>query len=1329
MAEITNTFIKGSMNKDLDERLIPEGQYVDALNIDVETTEGQDAGAAKNKLGNTMVANLATVSGTTPVDARTIGAIEYEALNKIYWFVASDTFDGIYEYDEETGTTTRVLQSTKASPGAASQLGFSKEYAITGVNYINGPEGNDYLYWTDDFNPPRRVNISRAKSYTIDDTRIDSDINVILEPPLFAPSIDTYTDNSIDDSNNMSEKFLYFSYRYKYVDDQYSSMSPFSAVAFSPDAYNYDYGVGNNKAMTNKFNSVRVTVETGNQFVKEIQILVRDTRNINVSIIDSFSKDKLNIPDDFSYVITFNNNKIYAAISDEQVTRLYDNVPLLAKAQDVVGNRLAYGNYVQFRDISLCNDSPILINYNLDLEQTDVIDTNPMPTWRSDRDYEIGIVYLDEFGRMTTVLNAADPSYNSIYVPALNSDKANTIKLTIKSKAPCWATHYRVYVKQAKKSYYNVFPILFYQDGLFKYFLINQSDLNKIKVGEYVIFKSTSAGPTYSNKKYKILELEVKPAGFISGAIEGVYFKIKVDNPNELSGQGVEIYTSNGQGCTGSNGGLWGQAMYPPEPIDVPGTYVDYPVFYGDGDESGVSLVFDSVIGQPGGVVPIANYNNTDNEDTRITVQIDGPSTYSIYKNSINVYTQQNNNVLVSSGNIISQGIQTSILGYFSVVFNQPTYNIGDRWIFNCRTNGFISKSVAIIPGLGWDTEKEILTGAIVEIQIVQEQYNDGNGWNDNQQSTVVFDPSPQDYKNIEEWWYESGARDAFNYYDISGNNIHGSLVRFRKGDNWDLTPSSGGNNNALEGNRITYNPNGPTRMFIYSSVPDNPGNNGSYAASLYNQSGNDNVQSQFVVSFKITQQQNLNICETVPVEEDADIYHEMFQTYPIENGYHKVLWAYDDFEFYTGNYTRLRQFDKSVPHYFNVGDIVDVSTALTAINGVATVIAVENAYSIVINKSFPGAGPAVVGTVSLSGVIEQDQSATQSAVIKINKPMSDNTEFNAWCFGNGLESDRIYDDFNETRKDFSPRVQVPIEDYKQIRNEAAICYSGVFQTNSSLNRLNEFNLSISNFKYLDRDFGSIQKLFARDTDIVVFQENKVSTVLYGKNVLFDSVGGGQVVSVPEVLGTQVPMAGEWGISRNPESFAKWADDVYFTDARRGVVLQMAGNQILTISSLGMTDYFRDLMKDNPKTQKLGAYDPHNNMYVLSINDQKIIPCELTIAPTSKFVPRNGISYSLFSITTDADWSITLVDIGFGTAWVTNIYNSSGVGNQDIYATLTTNTTGVNRSVEFEITYCSGLTETFTLTQSRAKKGRGEVYVFSNPNYSKEFEQYQKTQG
>ena len=116
-------------------------------------------------------------------------------------------------------------------------------------------------------------------------------------------------------SNNMEERFLYFAYRYKYVDNEYSSMSPFSAVSFKPSDYSIDFLAGINKAMINEYNQCRIVFETGNEFVKEIQLLAFDTRSLNVKIIKSVDKDGDNnnlIESNSVSDYVFDNNKIYA---------------------------------------------------------------------------------------------------------------------------------------------------------------------------------------------------------------------------------------------------------------------------------------------------------------------------------------------------------------------------------------------------------------------------------------------------------------------------------------------------------------------------------------------------------------------------------------------------------------------------------------------------------------------------------------------------------------------------------------------------------------------------------------------------------------------------------------------------------------------------------------------------------------------------------------------------------------------------------------------------------------------------------------------------------
>jgi hypothetical protein len=133
----------------------------------------------------------------------------------------------------------------------------------------------------------------------------------------------------------------------------------------------------------------------------------------------------------------------------------------------------------------------------------------------------------------------------------------------------------------------------------------------------------------------------------------------------------------------------------------------------------------------------------------------------------------------------------------------------------------------------------------------------------------------------------------------------------------------------------------------------------------------------------------------------------------------------------------------------------------------------------------------------------------------------------------------------------------------------------------------------------------------ARQTDVLVLQEDKISYVLADKNLLSDAGGGGALTSVPEVLGTQVARVEKYGISFNPESYIQWGEDRYFTDVKRGAVINLKDSetglsQLQVISDAGMSTWFRDLFTTDFDTQKLGAYDPYSKEYVLSSNNIKI---------------------------------------------------------------------------------------------------------------------------
>jgi hypothetical protein len=235
----------------------------------------------------------------------------------------------------------------------------------------------------------------------------------------------------------------------------------------------------------------------------------------------------------------------------------------------------------------------------------------------------------------------------------------------------------------------------------------------------------------------------------------------------------------------------------------------------------------------------------------------------------------------------------------------------------------------------------------------------------------------------------------------------------------------------------------------------------------------------------------------------------------------------------------------------------------------------------------------------------DQDIATGTSAII-------DTKFFNCFAFGNGAESYKIRDSLVGNSFNFGNRVtSVSAQDYKAADRFSDITYSGVYSAESNVNKLNEFNLGLLNYKVLEPSFGDIYVMDGRSTDVLVLQEDKISYVLASKNLISDSTGGGVISSVPEVLGTQIARTERYGISFNPESYVQWGFNRFFTDVKRGAVIQLVGDsssndQLAVISELGMRTWFRDEFNRSYATQKLGGYDPYMNEYVLSTNDIKL---------------------------------------------------------------------------------------------------------------------------
>ena len=473
MPEIKKAFLKGRMNKDLDERLLPEGEYRDASNIQISSTEANDAGTVQNVLGNKYANKTAagTYTGTYGIGGKCVGSIENNETNKLYLFIKGTSINAIVEYNAVTETSIPVLVDARSGNTEDSKniLNFT-DTKITGIAILQ-----DYLIFTDNNSEPKIIDISDEsifKSGSLVDgvaaydqtTQIgsvgnkeafrESDITLVRKKPHNAPKVvvETTTDNSIPnlelrgskivtegfEKPIYNEKFVKFAYRWKFKNGQYSAYSPFSETVFFPNSgplgltiSSYSVEDGENTRMINNIVKASLfNVECGNgrnnsdivNNIEYVDILYKESNNTNIYIYKTLSI--ADAETGYSGGIPINEESKKSIVPDDQLFRAYDNVPYRAKALDTVGNRLVFGNYKDgldiegfspaFKDVSLFsrdfvedevtrtffNASNVTSPGFLGVTNNTVKDS---ATVKSGRNYQIGIVFEDEYGRQTPV--------------------------------------------------------------------------------------------------------------------------------------------------------------------------------------------------------------------------------------------------------------------------------------------------------------------------------------------------------------------------------------------------------------------------------------------------------------------------------------------------------------------------------------------------------------------------------------------------------------------------------------------------------------------------------------------------------------------------------------------------------------------------------------------------------------------------------------------------------------------------------------------------------------------------------------------------------------
>ena len=515
MAEIKNTFLQSKMNKDLDDRIIPNGQYRDALNIQIGKSEQDDIGAAQSARGNSLI-----IASQEDSSLQCIGMFMDNNNNRIYRFLTNYTDpvpaqinlpdDGNPYIMKITSYNTISNTSVTLVEGLFLNFATNKECQITGVNLIE-----DLLFWTDNRNQPRKINVNLANptkvvnpTYYTNETQISVAKYAPVEPILLIrkaqATVDTLTSaneleldtvtgitvgmtvigENIDisdyalvtditgnivtlyqaypgtvavgdvltfatstmsdqadvpswpgDPDFLEDRFVRFSYRIKYDDNEYSIMAPFTQIAYIPKQKGFFINKDESNAfqstvvrwMENNVNNIELLIplpDTGNRIadsykIQEIEILYKESDSLAVQVVDTIEVGEISnsAVDTNIYTYKYQSQKPHKTLPESQTTRVYDTVPTRALAQESSGNRIMYANYRSNYT------PPSSINYNTAVSnKSKVYDSfieYPNHTLKQNRNYQVGFILSDKFGRQSSViLSTIDIAQTGSVIPA-----------------------------------------------------------------------------------------------------------------------------------------------------------------------------------------------------------------------------------------------------------------------------------------------------------------------------------------------------------------------------------------------------------------------------------------------------------------------------------------------------------------------------------------------------------------------------------------------------------------------------------------------------------------------------------------------------------------------------------------------------------------------------------------------------------------------------------------------------------------------------------------------------------------------------------------------
>ena len=1166
---------------DEDERLLQAGAMTDALNVTIsEDGEGSE-GVIKNVKGTvagTAVAGSALTAGAGN-EVTVIGQVSDSQRGKMYFFVSDDdghSEDAIYQYDTAGNEYKIVFKST--------WLNFESDKFVK-VDVLNGAFQQDglvktILYFTDNLNEPRKINVDRALAgdyNDLSDDQLNYSLKAIKAPQVIPPSFNFDTDLSIP-VNNFTGEVFQFATQYIYKDGEESAISPYSALAY-PDhiassglegddsgqlfftdnkcEINVNWSKGSSKAISNP------------KDVKKLRLLGRSGNDGSFFVIDEFdpnsdlsrtvhSSTSIKIYDSASGVYQFYNNGLYGAVDTNTVNKAYDNVPRLARGQAISGNRIFYSNYLEGRPNHSIS-AAITPKYQDEAAGGSVLFssgetafiTETATDWSTTNNYKLELDFLgpSAFSASTDVVEGGS---------LLGVRFDFNFKVDLLANAGTIATGTIFDTESTPNSYTVKLGDPQYRDSAVG--LLTSISQKPSFTSSFAVPEDVALSSFVTDFQAQLAESLGDTEYEIDYFLNSNAAQVTVDQ----APSGAPIAVGTSFNCIGSVKATW---AFDIESVSNTGIrIVPYIKHFKANNALAVASTYSG--GTVSGTLPAISVNKT---------FANQPS------QRLSLY-QESSIDLTSSTTQIFRNFQA-----------QPSFKFGSHHDFGVvyydkynrsgnvnKIGGFYSK----FPGERTASEGKGAVSALLQFT------DDAPDWAERWQvvyggmksfDSVFTYTTGSAYAPLKE---NSGAPGHANAINPQKKQLYVSLKTL---DKYTSEKGASRSYSFTEGDKlrvVKYSADGDFEIggFTYPMASDGSSiiEFNVVGVALLGDNNENPLSHHAAGSVEKKHQGTFVIIEAPQIAagiKDADGTNELKYpgwdwfahtgtAYPIGTSTQASHWGHHSVVEIVSPRKTKQQVYYEIGHSHKVGG-----------------------YKIDYNSNH---GPGVYLDCADTYL---KTTACSTALYDAN--WNDTATPEEWSYINlDLESQSV-SDFIKSKDWDRGRPHVYFESAASTSIFNGITYSDAYSEGVANLAFSSFNPSLGNFESLDSRYGAINYIGNYNDDLASIQENKLALVPVGKNIIQYAEGSGNVAISTSVLGKAVYSSGDYGGGNHPEAVLIQDNDVFFVDESRQKVLRLAGGQLTPISDKGMSSAFEDFFKAG-YTKYVSGFDPRINTYFIT---------------------------------------------------------------------------------------------------------------------------------